>query len=107
MSSEPGKGTHVDISLNVPRLEPDAGQADDEVEGLASPGSMSILVVDDYPANRVLLAQQLSYLGHRVIDAENGAHGLVAWRAGRFNVVITDCNMPCFGPDSQCTARRN
>ncbi|MGO1273162.1 MAG: ATP-binding protein, partial [Pseudomonas helleri] len=94
MSSEPGKGTHVDISLNVPRLEPDAGQADDEVEGLASPGSMSILVVDDYPANRMLLAQQLSYLGHRVIDAENGAQGLAAWRAGRFDVVITDCNMP-------------
>lgn len=107
MSSEPGKGTHVDISLNVPRLEPDAGQADDEVEGLASPGSMSILVVDDYPANRMLLAQQLSYLGHRVIDAENGAQGLAAWRAGRFDVVITDCNMPVMNGYDLARAIRN
>ena len=51
-------------------------------------------MVDDYPANRLLLAQQLTYLGHRVTDAENGAMGLRKWRADQFDVVITDCNMP-------------
>jgi two-component system sensor histidine kinase EvgS len=42
----------------------------------------------------LLLSQQLSYLGHGVSDAEDGAHGLRAWRNGHFDVVITDCNMP-------------
>ena len=51
-------------------------------------------MIDDYPANRLLLSQQLSYLGHRVTDAEDGAHGLRAWRNEHFDVVITDCNMP-------------
>lgn len=51
-------------------------------------------MIDDYPANRLLLSQQLSYLGHRVTDAEDGAHGLRAWRNQTFDVVITDCNMP-------------
>jgi len=56
--------------------------------------SLTILVVDDYPANRLLLAQQMRYLGHQVIDAEHGARGLERWHARSFDVVITDCNMP-------------
>ena len=94
LNSQPGKGTQVDITLNVPRLEPDTGPEHTEIDRVNNPGSLSILIVDDYPANRMLIAQQLSYLGHRVTDAENGAQGLAAWRLGRFEVVITDCNMP-------------
>jgi len=51
-------------------------------------------VVDDYPANRLLLARQLSFLGHRIITAEDGVQGLEQWRSGQFDCVITDCNMP-------------
>lgn len=50
--------------------------------------------MDDYPANRLLLSQQLNYLGHNVLDEQDGAHGLRAWRNNHFDVVITDCNMP-------------
>jgi two-component system sensor histidine kinase EvgS len=56
--------------------------------------ALSILVVDDYPANRLLLSRQLSYLGHRVVLAEDGAQGLEQWRGQGFELVITDCNMP-------------
>lgn len=56
--------------------------------------ALSILVVDDYPANRLLLARQLSFLGHRIVTAEDGVQGLEQWRAGQFDGVITDCNMP-------------
>ncbi len=51
-------------------------------------------MVDDYPANRLLLSRQLSYLGHRVVLAEDGAQGLEQWRGQGFDLVITDCNMP-------------
>lgn len=94
LSSQLSKGTRVEITLNLPSCTTDAGQPVVEADSLALPRSLSVLVVDDYPANRLLLAQQLSYLGHRVQDAENGAQGFAAWRAGRFEVVITDCNMP-------------
>jgi two-component system sensor histidine kinase EvgS len=55
-----------------------------------------ILVVDDYPANRLLLSWQLSHLGHRVLEAEDGARGLELWREHEFDLVVTDCNMPRF-----------
>ncbi|WP_143484988.1 response regulator, partial [Pseudomonas aeruginosa] len=56
--------------------------------------ALAVLVVDDYPANRLLLSQQLNYLGHNVRDEQDGSHGLRTWRNGHFDVVITDCNMP-------------
>jgi two-component system sensor histidine kinase EvgS len=58
------------------------------------PRALNILVVDDYPANRLLLARQLGFLGHRITTAEDGAQGLALWQAGHFDGVITDCNMP-------------
>jgi len=89
-----GRGTQADISLSLVALKalPPSDAAD---SGLApSTRPLTILVVDDYPANRLLLNRQLSYLGHRVIDAEDGEQGFELWRAHEFDVVISDCNMP-------------
>src|SRR5471032_3365937 len=56
---------------------------------------LSILVIDDYRANRLLLTKQLDYLGHKVSEAADGLEGMECWqREPRFDVVITDCNMP-------------
>ena len=94
LSSVEGLGTQVEIMMVVPVLEYEEQAADSQEQGATTHLSLNILVVDDYPANRMLLAQQLSYLGHRVTDAENGVLGLKAWRLGHFDVVITDCSMP-------------
>ncbi|WP_327440579.1 transporter substrate-binding domain-containing protein [Pseudomonas donghuensis] len=96
LSSKLGSGTRVVIQLPLPQLEGNVGgmlPVEQPIEATESP-VLNVLVVDDYPANRLLLAQQLGYLGHQVRDAEDGAHGLRAWRQGTFDVVITDCNMP-------------
>jgi two-component system sensor histidine kinase EvgS len=55
---------------------------------------LNVLVVDDHPANRLLMCQQLGYLGHQYTAAQNGASGFQAWRQERFDLVIADCNMP-------------
>lgn len=94
LSSVEGLGTQVEIMMVVPLLEHEEQAADALEQAPAITRSLNILVVDDYPANRMLLAQQLSYLGHRVSDAENGELGLKAWRQGAFDLVITDCSMP-------------
>ena len=94
LSSVLGIGTRVEVMLVLPRLEPEHAVVVAEQEGPVQTRSLNILVVDDYPANRMLLSQQLSYLGHRVTDAENGAQGLAAWRTGAFDGVVTDCSMP-------------
>jgi len=94
LSSVPGQGTQVEVRLNLPTLDTlaDTPLAEDEAPAPLRP--LNILVVDDYPANRLLLAQQLNYLGHRVQDAQDGVEALHAWRGEDFDVVITDCNMP-------------
>ncbi len=93
LSSVAGVGTQVEILLEVLRLEQQQPTAVVAPELIAT-RSLNILVVDDYPANRMLLSQQLNFLGHRVIDAENGALGLAEWCNAAFDVVMTDCNMP-------------
>nr|BFE95526.1 hypothetical protein GCM10020185_60620 [Pseudomonas brassicacearum subsp. brassicacearum] len=94
LRSAAGAGTQVEILLDLPLLDALPTAPPVEAEALVPGRALSILVVDDYPANRLLLSQQLGYLGHRVQEAQNGVEGLHAWRSEHFDVVITDCNMP-------------
>jgi two-component system sensor histidine kinase EvgS len=55
---------------------------------------LNVLVIDDHPANLQLMAQQLGYLGLGHTCARDGREGLGLWRAGAFDVLVLDCNMP-------------
>ncbi len=94
LQSVEGVGTKVQVNLQLP-----ACAAPEQVQLHApalesSSGPLNILVVDDYPANLLLLERQLQTLGHRVTLAENGEIALARWQAARFDLVITDCSMP-------------
>ncbi|MCP1444509.1 two-component system sensor histidine kinase EvgS [Pseudomonas sp. GGS8] len=89
-----GQGTRVDIHLDLIALQPLSSSVETQ-GGLQAPMQpLTILVVDDHPANRLLLSRQLSHLGHRVLEAEEGAQGLELWREHEFDLVVTDCSMP-------------
>ncbi len=107
LNSTLGQGTRIEVRLTLSILEAHVPATVPELEPVAAIRALNILVVDDYPANRLLLYQQLSYLGHRVTDAEDGAHGLCAWRNEAFDVVITDCNMPIMNGYELVRAIRN
>ncbi|RMM50694.1 hypothetical protein ALQ77_02553 [Pseudomonas corrugata] len=94
LSSVPGTGTQIEILLRLPVLDSQVQAPAAEVEAPVPAQALDILVIDDHPANRLLLSRQLSYLGHRVQEAGDGVQGLQAWRAAHFDAVITDCNMP-------------
>ncbi|MHC8287862.1 transporter substrate-binding domain-containing protein [Pseudomonas sp. XS1P51] len=89
-----GRGTRIDVSLDLLALQALPASESADSEGQVPTRPLTILVVDDYPANRLLLSRQLSYLGHRVMDAEDGQQGFERWREYDFDVLITDCNMP-------------
>lgn len=94
LQSVEGVGTKVQVSLQLPACSA-PGQAEQHDPALEnSSGPLNILVVDDYPANLLLLERQLHSLGHRVTLAENGEIALARWQAARFDLVITDCSMP-------------
>ena len=95
LRSTQGVGTQVDIDLLLEAVTDGLSRQALEVErGPQGQSGLQVLVVDDYPANRMLMANQLAYLGHRASIAEDGAQALRMWLARGFDVVITDCNMP-------------
>lgn len=53
-----------------------------------------VLVVDDEPANRLLVAELLKYAGHEAIEAESGVQGLELAKSERPDLVIMDLSMP-------------
>jgi two-component system sensor histidine kinase EvgS len=94
MNSQPGAGTQVQVGLQLTVLPTTtAGAVPDPVIETAA-AALNVLVVDDHPANRLLMSQQLEYLGHHYQVAHDGAQGFKAWHAGHFDLVIADCNMP-------------
>ncbi|CAI8963002.1 hypothetical protein EMIT0232MI5_60269 [Pseudomonas sp. IT-232MI5] len=94
LNSQPGIGTQVCISLALETLPIQLSTVKSEAAIKTSQTPLRVLVVDDHPANRLLMCQQLEFLGHHFSIAENGCSGLALWRAGHFDLVIVDCNMP-------------
>ena len=93
LQSLEGIGTQVDVRLSLPRGHAPSLQAP-TVDKPGQERSLAILVVDDYPANLMLLEKQLGTLGHQVMQASDGHAALALWQQSRIDVVITDCNMP-------------
>jgi two-component system chemotaxis response regulator CheY len=56
--------------------------------------SMTILTVDDSRTMRDMLKLALAEAGFRVIQAEDGVHGLEVLRLEAPDVIVTDINMP-------------
>ncbi|WP_223505417.1 transporter substrate-binding domain-containing protein [Pseudomonas sp. GL-RE-29] len=94
LSSQPGVGTQVEMSLQLPTLPPETGvkMAEAQIPAITAP--LNVLVVDDHAANRLLMCQQLEFLGHRFSTAADGQAGFEVWKSGTYDLVIADCNMP-------------
>jgi two-component system response regulator HydG len=66
----------------------------------------TILVVDDEPAQRALLADFLRDEGYRVAEAADGAAALARVRNGGIDLLLTDVRMPGIsGQELLCTVR--
>lgn len=95
LESEPGHGTCISIEMKLPLASP--------VESVTpvALGTMTghnrrlrVMIVDDHPTNRLLVSQQLAYLGHDATAAESGSEALELFANTPFDVMITDFNMP-------------
>jgi two-component system sensor histidine kinase EvgS len=65
LSSRPGVGTQVQVSLHLATLPVEQVPTVAEVP-IHTTTPLNVLVVDDHPANRLLMCQQLEFLGARV-----------------------------------------
>jgi len=113
LHSAPGQGTTIHLTLELPRLELAALQAAQaagraaQLPGVSGvfPGPVQsvpearaagtlVLLVDDHPTNREVLAEQLRALGYASEQAASSVEALRCWEAGRYGLLITDCHMP-------------
>ena len=53
-----------------------------------------VLVAEDHPVNQRVIAQQLQYLGHQVTVVDDGRQALAALESDRFDLLLTDLQMP-------------
>jgi PAS domain S-box-containing protein len=94
--SEPGEGTTVKIYL--PRHQGESGEIEQEDESAALPRAESgetVLVVDDEPTIRMLIADTLGELGYRAIEAADAASGLKVLESdAKIDLLITDVGLP-------------
>lgn len=93
--SEVGQGTMVSIYL--PRHL--GNVVDEDVAGPALPipahRGHTVLVLDDEPTVRLLIADALSDLGHACIEAEDGPSALHILDSGaRIDLLVTDVGLP-------------
>lgn len=56
--------------------------------------SLKVLLIEDNPVNLDVQSRMLSRLGAQVTSASNGLDGLDVFRAGEFDLVFIDWQMP-------------
>jgi signal transduction histidine kinase len=96
INSAPQKGTTVSITLPLYK-EAQAPAAPPEAGVMERP--LHILVVEDEPLVREVIEVYLREDHHIVQTASNGREGLEKYKAGTFDLVLTDRAMPEFNGD--------
>ena len=83
-------GTTVNVSVPV------AQELSENKEDSTMPSHRpaNVLVIDNEPQVRALLARLLKLQGHTVVTAEGGSEGVAAFKASPFDAVLTDLGMP-------------
>lgn len=98
VGSRPGAGSSFSVTLRLGAAGPRAlplPQPRSHASAVTLPGvAPHLLVVDDHPVNREVLARQLELLGCTADMAEDGAQGLALWRERRHRVALIDLHMP-------------
>jgi signal transduction histidine kinase len=101
LHSELNQGTT--FTLLLPMLEAAEKKAE-EPRASAATQPLRVLVVDDQPDICHVLSRYLEQDAHTVVTAENGCVALEKFRAGNFDLVITDRAMPKMNGDQLASA---
>ncbi len=108
VSSQPGAGSCFTVELPLAPLAEDTAAAAEPAPAATSHAAparpVRLLVVDDHPANRALIGDQLGALGFDADVAPDGESALALLAAQRYDLVLTDLNMPRM--DGYTLARR-
>lgn len=96
LQSQPDKGTTITVTLPAKTCLPNIGVESGLSQSLPAMAShFSLLVVEDHPANRQLLAEQLDILGCQYELAEDGETALQRIQdENYYDLILLDCGLP-------------
>lgn len=103
LESRPGEGTRAAVSVTLPTLAALPAAESQERATHRKRSALTLLIVDDNPAGRMLLGEQLAWLGHRTFRCASGEEAIATLERERIDALISDCNMP--GMDGYMLAR--
>jgi two-component system, sensor histidine kinase len=94
VSSEPGRGSR--FVLTVPQAVMTAPPVAAPTAGrdLPAASQLQVLIAEDHPINRQVLAALLDGMGHRSHFVPTGDEALLAVQRQRFDLVLMDLHMP-------------
>ena len=104
LESQLGVGTTLSLIVRLPPADPalvsntalpapPAPRVAPSVDAAEREGSL-ILLVDDHPTNRAVIARQINQLGYACETANDGESALQKWKSGRYGLLLTDLHMP-------------
>ena len=96
-SSAEGEGSTFVVTLALPRAEVGAGNADAARPAANDPSDdlpVRVLLAEDHPTNQQVVALILESLGVDLTIVEDGQQAVNAFKAGRFDIVLMDMQMP-------------
>ncbi len=102
--SQPGAGSAFTLRLPLPRKDIADASSETRSPGDGRRGRPTVLVVEDSPVNRLLVASQLDQLGYDHDLAIDGPQALEAVADRPFDLVLMDWHLP--GIDGLETTRR-
>jgi signal transduction histidine kinase/DNA-binding response OmpR family regulator/HAMP domain-containing protein len=105
VTSEPGKGSVFTVRLPA-SAEAQARSSTSSSDGRRSPTADCVLVIDDDPTARELIADHLKAEGFSVVTAEGGVEGLKRAKELRPTAITLDVMMPDLDGWSVLTALR-
>jgi PAS domain S-box-containing protein len=95
--SEPGRGSTFRFEVEMENAAgsdgaPGGGAAEEESETLES--APTVLIAEDNPVNQIVAARMLERCGCSSQVVGDGNAAVEAWRSGRYDLVLMDCQMP-------------
>jgi CheY-like chemotaxis protein len=94
LSSEPGKGSHFWLELDLPRAEASVAVKPQRVATSYNGPRKKIVVVDDVAESRSMLVEALASVRFIVFDAVNGRNAIERVQLVEPDLVVMDLMMP-------------
>ena len=95
VTSTPGQGSTFTLSVEAEVVEWAVQAAAEPIRAeIHDGGTLSVLVVEDHPVNRMILEAWLGSAGHATTSVENGELAVEVSRTQVFDLVVMDVNMP-------------